>query len=192
MKTSPVRGRRPGPSETRERILTTAREAFLTGGYQAVSLRTIAAAAEVDVALLSYHFGSKQGLFGAAMALPVNPADILRPALEGDLEGLPERVLRAMMGAWEDPVSGPPLRAVARAAASEPQLNRLVREAVGATLIDLLAQRIGPVKAAIFTAQIAGVIFARYLLRLEPIASMTGEEVVTHLLPALRATLATA
>jgi AcrR family transcriptional regulator len=191
MKKTPVRGRRPGPSDTRERILAVAREAFLAGGYQAVSLRAIATAAEVDVALLSYHFGSKQGLFSAAMSLPVNPADVLRPALEGDLDGLPERVLRGMMRAWEDPVSGPPLRAVAGAAASEPQLNRLVREAVGATLIDLLIERIGPVKAAIFSTQIAGVIFTRYLLRLEPIASMPAEDVVTHLLPALRATIMT-
>jgi AcrR family transcriptional regulator len=189
MKVTPVRGRRPGPSDTRERILATAREAFLAGGYQAVSLRAIAAAAGVDVALLSYHFGSKQGLFSAAMALPVNPADVMRPALEGDLDGLPERLLRGLMRTWEDPVSGPPLRAIAGAAASEPQLNRLVREAVGAELIGALGERIGPTRAAIFSSQLAGVIFSRYLLRLEPIASMSADDVVAGLVPALKATL---
>ena len=189
MKNAPVRGRRPGQPDTREQILDSARTAFLERGYQAVSLRSIATDAQVDVALLSYHFGSKQGLFSAAMALPVNPADVLEVALDGDLDGLPERVLRGMMRTWEDPVSGPPLRAIAGAAASEPQLNRLVREAVGAQLLAGLTDQIGPLAAALFSAQIAGVIFSRYLLRLEPIASMPAELVIAGLVPALQATL---
>ena len=194
MNKSPGRGRRPGASDTRERILETAKAAFLAHGYQAVTLRSVATAAGVDGALPTYYFGSKAGLFAAAMALPVSPADVLEKALTGDDEGLPERVLRGLLLAWDDPRSGPPLRSIATAAAgsSEPDLARLVREAVGAQLIGRLAERIGGPdgqhRAAVFGAQMSGVIFSRYLLALEPMASMTPDEVVRHLLPALRAT----
>ena len=77
------RGRRPGSPDTRERIREAARVRFLADGYQAVSLRAIAAEAGVDVALVSYYFGSKQGLFAATMALPMNPADIFQEVAQG-------------------------------------------------------------------------------------------------------------
>lgn len=48
---------------TRERILRAARELFSTAGYQASSLRQIAAAAGIDLATLKYHFGDKQALY---------------------------------------------------------------------------------------------------------------------------------
>jgi AcrR family transcriptional regulator len=195
MNKSPVRGRRPGPSDTRDRILATATKAFLAQGYQAVTLRSVAAEAGVDAALPTYYFGSKAGLFAAAMALPVSPAEVFDKALAGDDDGLPERLLRGMLDAWDDPRSGPPLRRIAAAAAasSEPELTRLVREAVGSQLIARLAARLGGPdgthRAAGFGAQMSGVIFSRYLLALEPIGSMTPDEVVRQVLPGLRATL---
>jgi len=40
---------------------------FLEHGYQGTTVRAIAASAGVDSALISYHFGSKQGLFGQSL-----------------------------------------------------------------------------------------------------------------------------
>jgi AcrR family transcriptional regulator len=50
---------------TRERILATAEKLFAERGYHGVSIRDVTGAAEVDVALVNYHFGSKQGLLEA-------------------------------------------------------------------------------------------------------------------------------
>ena len=47
---------------TRERILDAAEKLFAERGYHGVSIRDVTGAAEVDVALVSYHFGNKQGL----------------------------------------------------------------------------------------------------------------------------------
>ena len=88
-----MRGRRPGRPETRVEVLEVARRRFLADGYQAVTMRSVAAEAGVDAALISYYFGSKKGLFGAALALSANPPEVLLGALAGDLETLPERAL---------------------------------------------------------------------------------------------------
>jgi AcrR family transcriptional regulator len=187
------RGRRVGSPDTQEQIKQAARARFLAEGYQAVTLRSIAADAGVDVALVSYYFGSKQGLFGATMALPVNPAEVFVAELAGDLDTLGERVLRTMLTVWDDPGLGTPLRTVAASAVSDPGLARLVREAVGREINERLAERLGEPnglhRAAAFTTQIAGVILARYLLRIEPIASMSIDEVVRGLAPSLQLAL---
>ena len=187
------RGRRPGQRDTRERIREAARELFLADGYRDVTMRSIAAAAGVDVALVSYYFGSKNGVFSAAMSLAVSPAELLDAAIEGDPDTLAERMLRAMLAAWDDPRIGVPLRTAASTAASEPALSRLVAELVEREIVARIAERIpGPEpyeRAAIFVAQMSGVIFHRYLLRVEPIASMPVEEIVRRLVPSLRSAL---
>lgn len=52
-------------SQKSERILDAAEELFARHGYDGVTMRQIAAKAEVDVALASYHFGKKVDLFHA-------------------------------------------------------------------------------------------------------------------------------
>jgi AcrR family transcriptional regulator len=193
MNKSPGRGRRPGQADTREAIRLAARQRFLADGYQAVTMRSIASHAGVDVALVSYYFGSKQGVFGAAMSITANPADIVELALQGDLASLPERALRVMLGVWDEPLTGGPLRVMASAATGDPELRRAVGEFVSRELVDRLAGRLSgpdaPARAAAFSAQIAGVIFSRYLLGIEPIASMTVDDIVRHLAPSLRVAL---
>ncbi|MGZ4597086.1 MAG: helix-turn-helix domain-containing protein, partial [Actinomycetes bacterium] len=100
-------------------MLDVARRRFLAEGYARVTLRSIAAEAGVDVALVSYFFGSKKGLFGAALALPANPPELLLGALAGDPATLPERVLRTLVHAWDDPQHGAPLRVMVTAAVQD-------------------------------------------------------------------------
>ena len=53
MNSGPRRGRRTGNPDTKAQILDVARRRFLRDGYQAVTLRAVAADAEVDVAACS-------------------------------------------------------------------------------------------------------------------------------------------
>ncbi len=188
------RGRRPGRSDTRERILQAARRRFVDDGYGAVSMRSIAADAGVDVALVSYHFGSKQAVFGAAMALTANPAEVIAAALPGDLDGLPERILVALLHTWDDPALGGPLRALAAAAGQEPALATVLRELLEHELIEPVADRLSGThrieRAGAFAAQLAGLIFTRHVIALPPLDRLPAEELVRRLVPALRATLA--
>src|ERR1700733_15759484 len=52
------------PSEiTRYRILKTAARLFAERGYEATSVRTLAAKAHVNQAAINYHFKTKEGLY---------------------------------------------------------------------------------------------------------------------------------
>lgn len=187
------RGRRPGAPDTREQILEVARRRFLAEGYASVTMRSIAAEAGVDAALISYFFGSKHGLFGAALALSANPAEVLASVLPGELEGLPERVLHALLATWDDPERGAPLHVMLRAAAHDPDVARLVSEMAEREIVGRIAERLGGAdarqRAGMFAAQITGLIFTRYLVQLDPIATMRADELVRRMAPGLRAVL---
>jgi AcrR family transcriptional regulator len=55
------------PRETQERILDTAERLFAERGIDAVSIRSVLAAAGVNVSLAHYHFGGRDGLIEALL-----------------------------------------------------------------------------------------------------------------------------
>ncbi|WP_050671244.1 TetR/AcrR family transcriptional regulator [Luteipulveratus halotolerans] len=184
------RGRPAGKPDTKGHIARTARQLFVEHGYAATSMRAVARAAEVDQALIGYHFGSKAGLFSAALAVNQVPATILDQALAGDPTTAPERVLAAVLHAWDDPEFGGALAEIIGAAFRDADLMRTMREyisaAIGQRLVEFLG---GPDARALATAceaVLAGLIFSRYLIRIEPIASRSSAEVVRDVAPVLR------
>lgn len=189
-----ARGRpRGGNSRARDRILAVARGSFLEHGYRGTTLRGIAAAADVDPALISYHFGSKQGLFSAAMALNLSPAHILRTSLEGPAQTLPERLVATIVDTWDSPKHGRPLTALVFAALEDEAAMRAFQEYIEHEIVARLAGYLrGPQateRAGAAVAVIAGGIFSRYILRLPPIADMTASAFKRSLVPPLAAAL---
>lgn len=193
MNKSASRGRRAGTPDTRGQILAVARRRFLADGYQAVTMRRVAAEAGVDLALVSYYFGSKKGLFGAAVTASANPADVIARAMRGELATLPQRALRDLLALWDAPETGAPLRAMFGSIGQDPGFAALVREMLERELIAPLTARLGDAdaerRAAAFCTQIAGIVMTRYILRLEPVTSMPADEIIRTFGPALHATL---
>lgn len=187
------RGRRPGRSGTREEILRAARRRFIADGYESTTLRAIAADASVDPALIHYFFGTKQDLLAAAMRLEVNPARVLAGVLAGPREEVPEALLRNLITTWDDPRTGPPLLALMRSATADERVAELLRGFVRAAIAEPIATHVGPPhgqsRATAATTVIMGLIFARYVLRAEPVASASPDEIVALLAPQLRAAL---
>lgn len=66
MKT-PARGLRSDGEATRTRILEAAGELFAASGYAETSNKAIAAHAQVDLASINYHFGSRGSLYQAVL-----------------------------------------------------------------------------------------------------------------------------
>lgn len=97
-------GRRPGNPGTREAILDAARTSFAQRGFDGSTIRGIAGTAGVDPALVHHYFGSKDQLFLAAMQAPIDPRELLPKVLDGDRDGIGERLVRMFLTVWDSPV----------------------------------------------------------------------------------------
>jgi AcrR family transcriptional regulator len=181
------RGPRTNGGEAREAILQAAREQFAAHGYEATSLRAIARAAGVDAALPSYHFGSKNALFVATLQLPVQPGDLIAGLLAGSMDDVGARLVRTVLAVWDDPRRGAPLIAVLRSVSTHDQA---VREFAEREIVARLAAAIdapdAQLRAGAVVTQVLGLVTARYVLRLEPIASASHDDLAALLAPTLQ------
>jgi AcrR family transcriptional regulator len=188
------RGRRRGESGTREAIAEAARRLFGDGGYDRVTLRAIAAEADVDPALVIHYFGSKERLFLSIAGLPIPPAEILARLAEGDRSSVGLRLAQFVLGRLEDPRERARITAVVRAAVSEPAAARLMREQLTRELMLPLAEALGSRDAALRAnlagSQVVGLVMARYVVGVEPLASTPPETVVAAIAPTLQRYLA--
>jgi len=94
----------PASGATKARILDAAESLFMAHGFEATSLRAITASADVNLAAVHYHFGSKEELFQSVLARRLDPMNRARLELLTRLESqaapspLPcERVLTAFL-----------------------------------------------------------------------------------------------
>ena len=183
-------GRRPGDSGTRAAILEAARDSFAERGFDRTTIRGVAAEAGVDPALVHHYFGAKDDLFAAAMELPFNPAEVLPEVLSGGVDGLGERMVRLFFSVWDSEAGRRPLQALLRAATSDERAAETIRQFFQHAVIARVAQSLGSpdaeLRASLVGSQIAGLAMARYILRLEPIASTDPETVVAAVAPTLQ------
>lgn len=99
------RGRRPGPSTTREEILRAARAQFADAGYDRTTVRAIARSAQVDPALVIQFFGSKEELFRAVIG---EFGELLAGRMQqiATVPGtLGERLAQVYLSAWQEPAT---------------------------------------------------------------------------------------
>ena len=183
------RGRRPAGEDTRAAIVAAARTEFAARGYEGATLRGIARAAGVDPRLVHHYFDGKDDVFVAAMYLPVRPQDIVAGVIAGGPDGMGERLLRALMGVWDTPTGRERLVALLSSVLTSESATAmlrqfLVREVFGRVIASLG----GPdadLRAALVASQIVGLLMARYVVRLEPIASADAEDLVPLIAPTL-------
>jgi AcrR family transcriptional regulator len=183
-------GRRPGESGTREAIAAAARRLFSERGYDRTTIRGIAEAADVDPALINHFFGSKQELFAAVTTFPVELADAMPRIAEGPRSRVGLRLAEFVLGALEDPETRRAITSLVRAATSEPEAARSVREIVTARVLTPIAETLAAdqpkLRASLINSQMVGLVMARYILELEPLASLPREEVVEAIAPNLQ------
>ncbi|WP_203337185.1 TetR/AcrR family transcriptional regulator [Nocardioides limicola] len=183
------RGRRPGSPDTRAAILSAARAAFASGGFAGSTVRGIAADAGVDAALIHHYFGSKADLFVAALELPADPRILLAEAVAGGAEGAAERMLRVFLTVWDDPEMRAPLLAMIRGV-FEPSGRTLIRDGFLAVVVLPIGRQLGidepERRMPVAASQVIGLIMMRYLLEVEPLASMPADEVVAIYAPTLQ------
>ena len=173
-------GRRPGESGTRESILAAARESFGSAGYGGTTIRGVARTARVDPALVHHFFGNKEGLFGAAVELPFDPAAIVSALLAEGVDGLGERVVRTFLTIWDGTPGQGPMLALLRSAVTDEKAADSLRTFLTRVLMTPLAQAAGQdrqeLRANLIASQMIGLAVARYVVRLEPLASAAPDD----------------
>jgi len=183
-------GRRPGESGTREAIRAAAARQFAELGYDRTSLRSIAREAGVDQKLVAYFFGTKQQLFVEVVRLPFEPAVVVPMLFGGERASVGERVAHFIVAILENPQARQPLVGLVRAAASEPEAARMVRELLTREVIARIVEALGvddaPFRASLVGSQIVGLLMARYIVGLEPLASLPAEQVAAAIAPNLQ------
>jgi AcrR family transcriptional regulator len=181
-------GRRPGPNETREAILAAARELFAEKGYDGASIRAIARGADVNPALVHHFFGTKENVFIEAMRLPFSPAELLPHIMEAPQDRLGETLVRVFLGIWGDSERRAPMVALLRSAMTNEQAAMMMRQFMSAALFGRVAEIRGipllKINAAV--GQMIGVMFLRYVLEVEPMASASEDDLIQLLAPTLQ------
>ena len=183
-------GRPSGTSDTRDRILTNAREMFARNGIGKTSIRSIAAAAGVDSALVHHYFGTKEQLFAAAVHIPIDPMLVIGPMREAPIDELGLTLPSLLLPLWDSEM-GSAFLATLR--------SMLAGDGVGlirSFLQDVIAVEIGSrvdeppgsgrIRVQFVASQLVGVVMARYILELEPFASLPVEQIAETIAPNLQ------
>jgi AcrR family transcriptional regulator len=184
------RGRRPGVTRTREQIAAAARLLFAERGYDRTSVRAIAAQARVDPALVGHFFGSKERLFLEVVELPFRSEDVVARLSAGDPGSAGMRLAEFILGILEDPAGRARVTAIVRAAASEPRAAEVLRRTITREVVGPVARALGAedaeLRASLAGSQIVGLVMARYVVGVEPLASRPAAEIAAAIGPTLQ------
>jgi len=182
-------GRRPGTPDTRDVILAVARHRFATRGYDATSLRGIATEAKVDPALLIHYFGTKEGLFAAATGLPAGLPEVFANLAALPAHDFAETLVRTYLELIDSDKSLNAILALVRSAVSHDKAAVMLREFLTAGLLPAIAARIShpdaQLRASLVAAQLIGIATQRHVIRVEPLARASPEEIATLVAPAI-------
>jgi AcrR family transcriptional regulator len=183
-------GRRPGKTGTKDAILTVARRRFAETGFDGASIRSIASDAGVDSALVHHYFGTKRDLFVAAVALPVDPDETLKPILAADIDDLGSTLIETILGVW-DSEDGQGVIAAFRSMITSGDTSLISSFLLQIALRDTAVRVDLPVgsgleRVGLVATQMAGVLLTRHILKLEPIASMPADRLVAVVGPTLQ------
>lgn len=183
-------GRRPGESGTREAILEAARAAFAEVGYDRATIRGIAAAAAVDPALVIHYFGSKEGLFEAALELPVRPADVFARGAAAGPDQLGATIVRTFLEAWEPPETRVRMLAMLRSAMTNETAMGMIRDLLVREVFGPITATLGvsdaTLRAELVGSQLVGLAIMRFVGRIEPLASASVDELVAAVGPTVQ------
>lgn len=183
-------GRPAGTSDTRDRILASARELFAHNGIDRTSIRAVAAKAGVDSALVHHYFGTKQQLFAAAIRIPIDPMTVLVPLREVPVGELGYRLPAMLLPIWDSEL-GAGLIATLRSLLTGAEVS-LARSFLQEVVTVEIAARVdnppgtGVIRAQFVASQLMGVVMARYIVKVEPFASLPAEQIAQTIAPNLQ------
>jgi len=175
---------------SREAVLAAAKARFAAEGYEKTTLRSIADDAKVDPSMVLYLFGSKADLFREALRLLLDP-DLLVAALRGTADDEPDigtRMVRTYLRIWEAPESGPTMVVMLQSATSNPDAHEAFRGFMQNYVLTAVSGVLGGdeqarLRAMLAASQLVGTAVLRYVMKVPPLASLSGDELVRVIAP---------
>ena len=184
------RGRPRGGSDSRARIIAAAVDDFAEKGYDGATIRSIAARAGVDSALVHHYFGTKADLFAEAVGIPLRPDVDVPGILAGPREEVGERLIRYVLEAFEQPEVRRRGVMLIRTALGSRLTTPLLAGFLSRELLSRVARSLeaddADLRASLVASQIAGMLIARYVLRLPALAAASVDELVARVGPTVQ------
>jgi hypothetical protein len=138
-----------------------------------------------------HYFGYKKKLFVTAMAPLMEGPRLLPKTLEGDIDTVGERLASTFVGLISHAKTQEMMLGMFRSANSDAGAADALREFVEDAIMKAIEAYLpGPNKklqANILGGQIIGLFVARYIVKLEPLASIDDAQLVKYLAPRLQA-----
>jgi AcrR family transcriptional regulator len=175
----------PRSEGTRRAILGAARATFAARGYEQATIRAVAARAGVDASMVMRYFGSKAGLFTAAVTMDLQAPDLrsVPASRRGELR------VRHFVSRWEDPLHDDEMIALLRTGVTSETVAQRLQAVLGQLITEPIAA-LGYERAAerstLIAAQLLGLALCRYILRFEPLASLPADDVVAAVAPSVQ------
>jgi AcrR family transcriptional regulator len=162
----------------REAILGAARARFNEQGYERTTIRQVATDANIDPSMVMRYYGSKDGLFAAAVDV-----DLELP----DLAAIPRDEVAGVLAnhfvtMWRNDRNGP-LSILLRSAVTHEEAAERLR-AVFSDQVSAMVRRLlgeGPevgLRAGLLSTHLLGVALTRHILRLPPVVGLDDQDVV--------------
>jgi AcrR family transcriptional regulator len=176
-------GRRRGSPDTRDSILEAARRLFADKGFDATTVRAIAADAKVDPAMIHHFFGTKEELFRETLQFPIDPVTEIPEIVAGGPDEVGHRLVATFVKIWDSP-TGAVGASLIRSAMSNDWTLRLMREFLTTQIMRRVVAAIeidpaeAPLRVSLVASQLAGLAMMRYIIKLEPLASLPSDQVV--------------
>ena len=177
--------------QNKQRIVDAAREHFMRDGYEKATVRRIAAEAGVDVAMVYYHFGNKEGLFNASVLdTPQHPLHQLANLLDDGPGEIGARLVRDVVQRWDAGASFDLLLTVFRSADIHPLARKLLHDTLAGPVAQQIADQFGvdnaELRVELVTVHLVGLAFAGYQLKIEPMASASIDDLVAWMGPTVQ------
>jgi AcrR family transcriptional regulator len=186
-------GSRSGDTATRARILEAARELFATRTYGATTIRAVAAAADVNPALVHHFFGTKRDLFAATVQLPEELTAQLPELVSGAADSADDvgrRIVRLYLTMWQEPATGHPLAAMVRTGMSDPEAADILKQVLTRTILGPLVAASGRdqpgLRITLAATHLVGLAMGRHILALPPLTEAGIEHLTACVAPAIQ------
>jgi AcrR family transcriptional regulator len=172
--------------DTKAAILAAARERFGTAGFQAATIRAIAADAGIDPSMVMRYFGSKDQLFAAVAEFDLRFPDFT--AIDRAQVG--RSLVSHFLDRWEGSEDSDALVILLRSSATNDDAAQRMQQIFSVQLQPLVAS-LAPAaesgrRAGLIATQILGMAWCRFVLQLPPVVTMTRAEIVDSVGPTIQ------